>query len=231
VHVIAHRGASATAPEHTTTAYDLALELGADALELDLRATADGALVVLHDPTLQRTAGDPRGVASLRRRDLARLDPAVRPLELAEVLDRYGDRTRLLLECKVRVGAEVVAEAVRRGLRDRIEVLAFDRPTLAAARRADPRVACCASFRRGTPASWVRRELPLLQGLHAIVPFHGAVDAALVAAAHAHGLQVQPYTANDPADVRRLAEAGADAVITDVPDVARLVGAVARAAA
>jgi len=70
-----------------------------------------------------------------------------------------------------------------------------------------------------------------VQGLHAIVPFHGVVDAALVAAAHAHGLQVQPYTANDPADVRRLAEAGADAVITDVPDVARLVGAVARAAA
>ena len=57
--VIAHRGASADAPEHTFAAYDLALEQGADYLEQDLQLTSDGVLVVLHDGTLDRTASGP----------------------------------------------------------------------------------------------------------------------------------------------------------------------------
>ena len=55
--VIAHRGASAFAPEHTFAAYDLALDAGADYIEQDLQMTADGQLVVLHDDTLDRTTG------------------------------------------------------------------------------------------------------------------------------------------------------------------------------
>lgn len=60
--VIAHRGASAYAAEHTFAAYDLAIAQGADMLELEVRATADGQLVVLHDRTLLRTAADPRPI-------------------------------------------------------------------------------------------------------------------------------------------------------------------------
>jgi glycerophosphoryl diester phosphodiesterase len=124
----------------------------------------------------------------------------------------------------------VALELERRRLLDTAEVMAFDRRALRAARRAVPRVALCALHERTTPASWVLRELPLLQGeVQAIGPWHGVVDPGLVAAAHAHALSVAPWTANAPADVRRLAAAGADAVITDVPDVARLVGAVAAA--
>jgi glycerophosphoryl diester phosphodiesterase len=59
---IGHRGASAYAPEHTFAAYDLALEQGADYIEIDLQMTADGVLVALHDKTLNRTADAPEGV-------------------------------------------------------------------------------------------------------------------------------------------------------------------------
>ena len=58
---IGHRGASAYAPEHTFASYDLALEQGADYIEIDLQMTADGVLVAMHDKTLNRTADAPEG--------------------------------------------------------------------------------------------------------------------------------------------------------------------------
>src|SRR5215210_464846 len=72
--VVAHRGASAYAPENTFAAFDLALAQGADVLELDVRPAADGHLVLVHDPTLERIAGDPRAVAGLSRGALETLD-------------------------------------------------------------------------------------------------------------------------------------------------------------
>lgn len=120
--VIAHRGASGYAPEHTFAAYDLAIEQGADYIEQDLQLTADGVLVVLHDPTLDRTARGPAGsctgpvatktLAQLREcevgswfneahPDLA--DPAfvgLRIPTLAEVVDRYGTDVGYYVETK-----------------------------------------------------------------------------------------------------------------------------------
>src|SRR5919109_2850030 len=63
--VIAHRGASARAPENSLPAFELALEAGADALELDVHATADDVAVVVHDPTLDRTTSATGAVATL----------------------------------------------------------------------------------------------------------------------------------------------------------------------
>src|SRR4051794_21040273 len=100
VSIIAHRGASAYAPEHTLEAYDLALFMGAHCLELDVRSTADGTLLVVHDATLRRTAGDPRAVRDLRAGDLHTLDPELRPLMLETVLRAYGASTRYLVELK-----------------------------------------------------------------------------------------------------------------------------------
>ncbi len=79
--VVAHRGASAYVPEHTFAAYDLALEQGADTLELDGRATRDGELVVLPDRTLLRTHGDSRRIDAVRYGELS---PLTRPLRLRD---------------------------------------------------------------------------------------------------------------------------------------------------
>ena len=120
--VIAHRGASAEAPEHTFAAYDRALEQGADYLEQDLQLTADGELVVLHDPVLDRVATGPaehctgevatKTLEQLRTCEVGswfdaavpeRADPShadQRIPTLAEVLDRYGDDTRYYIEIK-----------------------------------------------------------------------------------------------------------------------------------
>ena len=113
VEVVAHRGASAHSPEHTFAACDLALAMGAAALELDVRPARDGTLVVAHDPTLARTTGDPREIAEVVPDELA---APVRPHTLDEVLARYGTGTRWLVEIKEADGAltEAAVAAIER---------------------------------------------------------------------------------------------------------------------
>ena len=120
--VIAHRGASAYAPEHTFAAYDLALAQGADYIEQDLQLTADGVLVALHDDTLDRTARGPadsctgpvttKTLAQLRQCDVGswyndahpdRADPTyvgLRIPTMGEILERYGPDVRYYVETK-----------------------------------------------------------------------------------------------------------------------------------
>jgi glycerophosphoryl diester phosphodiesterase len=120
--VIAHRGASAYAPEHTFFAWDLALEMGADYLEQDLQMTADGELVVLHDDTLERTARGPAEdcTGAVQSKTLAQLSNcdvgswfndarpgAARPeyagarvASLREVIERYRGRAGFYIETK-----------------------------------------------------------------------------------------------------------------------------------
>src|SRR5688500_11837575 len=106
--VIAHRGASGYAPEHTFAAYDLALDQGADRLELDVRVAPSGELVVLHDPTTRRIGRE--------------------PLTLDAVLARYGRETRWLVELKDPAPAweQRVVDALRgHGVIDRAVVQSF----------------------------------------------------------------------------------------------------------
>jgi glycerophosphoryl diester phosphodiesterase len=176
--VIAHRGASAYAPEHTFAAYDLALEQGADYLEQDLQVTADGALVALHDDTLDRTARGPaesctgtvatKTLAQLREcevgswfndayPDLA--DPAFRDLRIPtmdEIVERYGGGTRYYIEIKAPDASPGMEEAL-------LEVL--DAAGLTSEAAVDARQVLIQSF---SPASLerlhaLRPELPLVQ--------------------------------------------------------------------
>ncbi len=156
--VIAHRGASGYAPEHTIAAYDLALEMGADFIEQDLQMTRDGVLVVLHDDTLDRTvrgpAADCTGVvrdksyAQLQRCDVsswwqeadntaALVTPAdvvaAEPIPtLDDVLARYGEAARYYIETKQPEAAPGMEEALLRMLaaHDLLPVSRADRRVL-----------------------------------------------------------------------------------------------------
>lgn len=222
--VIAHRGASAYAAEHTLAAYELALAQGADALELDVRATADGELVVLHDPTLLRTAGDPRAVATMTAHDLDALPAAVRPLRLEAVLARFGRATRWLVDLKDPDPAwegRLATAIERHGLGEHAVVQSFDRRSLERLHAAAPWLAVAPLYLRPRR---VRAELDTLSTFATgIGVWHASLDRALVLRAHARGLTVRAWTANEPSDVARLLGLGVDGVITDRPDVARAI--------
>lgn len=218
--VVAHRGASAHRAEHTAAAYDLALAQGADALELDVRATADRALVVVHDRTLERTAGCPHQVAGRTLAEI-RTDCGDRtPLTLDDVLARYGERTRYLIELKDPNPAweQLVADAVaRHGLYDRATIQSFDAAALRRVHDRAPWVGCAQLAMRRRAARTLDRLASFATGVGV---WHRQIDAGFVAAAHERGLAVRAWTVNDPAAIRRVVALGVDGVITDAPDVA-----------
>ena len=194
---MAHRGASAYALEHTFYAYDLALVMGADTLELDVRLV-DGRLVVLHDRTTART-----------RRE---------PLELEAVLDRYD--TRWLIELKEpchEMESRVLRIISERGIDATVQ--SFDHRSM---RRLAPHVPVAPLIVELTPRAalpgLLRRMARYASGVGV---YHRAVDPALVLAARASGLALRAYTVNDPLEMSRLLAAGVDGLITDRPDAAR----------
>ena len=241
--IIAHRGASGSAPENTIPAFELAVRQGADALELDVRLTSDGVPVVLHDAALDRTTdvggllGD-LSLADLRKVDAgARFTPDrgrsfpfrggdIRIPRLAEVLRAFPD-VPMIVEVK-EVGAQA---AVRDAV---LEANAASRCVLASEHHAaierlrEPPFAVAASsveiaalyravlFRRVPPSVTYRcLSVPLrYRGLP--VP-----TRAFVAAARGLGCPVHVWTVNDPATARTLWGRGVAGVVTNYPELMR----------
>jgi glycerophosphoryl diester phosphodiesterase len=244
--VIAHRGASAVATEHTLAAYRRAVADGADVLELDVHLARDGAIIVSHDATLHRTLGVPRAIAD---HGLAELRAAVAAqhagADPAELLPTFDDvvaafpQTRLNIELKqeATVLADAVALAIDRlGCADRVLVASFHGDALAQFRATSRgRVATSAATREATrfyvcyllevPC---RPEFEVLQippRLRASWPRVRLDGAAFIEFAHRHGLAVHYWTVDDEAEMTRLLAAGADGIITNLPAVATRVRA------
>jgi glycerophosphoryl diester phosphodiesterase len=235
--VLGHRGASADAPENTLAAFRLAIEQGADGVELDAWRCATGEVVVAHDEDLVRVAGSPLRIpdaplAALRALDVgAWKDRRFRgeriPL-LSEVLEALPGAV-VNVELKSRGGrdlalAHAAAEVIwRAGAGGRVIVSSFDWRLVGAFRLASPDVPVGLLF-EGT--RWWR--LRTAMGVRALRPAAVHPDVALatddrVRAWTARGLAVNPWTVDDPAAATRLARAGAAAIITNVPGKVRAV--------
>jgi glycerophosphoryl diester phosphodiesterase len=222
--VVAHRGAAAEAPENTRAAFDLAVELGAEALELDVRLAADGALAVIHDATLDRTTAASGPVRSRTRRELEEL--GVPPL--GEVL-RAHPGLPVTVDVKDPEATPAVVELVEELGRVGSTVLYVEDGTRLASFRdyAGPRAT---STRQALRFAVAERWIPGLPGpsfpevIHMPLRRWGlpVVSPGLVRAAHRHDREVQVWTVNGPSWLRRLADWGVDAIVTD--DVRRAVG-------
>lgn len=242
--VIAHRGASGVAPEHTFAAWDLALAVGADYLEQDLQMTRDGVLVVLHDDELDRTARGPAAACSgpVRQRTLEQLRScevgswfderfAGEPIPtLAEVLERYAGRARFYIETKSPEAAPRMEEALVELLADRdlvtgdgsVVLQSFSAESLRHLARLAPSLPRVQLIGGNTRSATIRRSLAdIADYADGIGPAERRVDGRLVAEAHAHGLFVHAYTVNDPARMEALRRLGVDGMFTDRPDVLR----------
>lgn len=215
--VVGHRGAAAEAPENTVEAFDLALELGADALELDVRRAGDGALAVIHDATLERTTGGEGPVAERGAGELARLGVPV----LRDVLDAYRDVPITVDVKDPGATADVVALVRRLGRVDRTVLYVEDgteRPAFrsypgrrATSRRQALRFALLDRWRRDRP----RPGFPEVVHTPPNPWFVPVVTPGFPAAVHRTGRSVQVWTVNEPKRMRRLSDWGVDAIVTD----------------
>jgi glycerophosphoryl diester phosphodiesterase len=241
--VIAHRGASASAPENTLPAFELAVSQGADAFELDVRLTRDGAPVVIHDATLERTTSltgpvRARTLAELRMADAGhwytpdggRTMPCrgqgVRIPTLAEVLWAFPAMPVLIEVKEPDVQHAVHRVLVDEGACERCVVASEDDAALTLFR--DGPVPCGASARdigELYRAVLFRRRLPRPRYQLLSVPVrHRGLPVptrGFVAAARRLGCPVHVWTVNDPATARRLWARGVAGVVTNEPDVIR----------
>lgn len=221
--VFAHRGGALLAPENTMAAFRNGLALGADGIELDVRISSDGEVMVHHDVTLDRTT-TLRG--ALAARTAAELERADVP-RLAQVLDEC--RVRVIVELKVNsddCAARTLAVIRDASAGDRVCLGGFGRRVLRRARTLAPEVATSAAreevrwalyrswvgFPWGAPA-YAGFQVPELAGRTRVV------SPRFVRRAHATGLGVQVWTVNEPRDAARLLDWGVDALITDRPDL------------
>lgn len=232
--VIAHRGASASAPENTLAAFELAVELGADRIEFDVHLSADGQPVIIHDDTVDRTTDGRGRVRDLTLDQLRRLDAGAwcgerfrsqRLPTVDEVVERFRGRIGFAIELKagsrVYPGIEDLVVSLLEGyhLVEDALVLSFDPQALAAAARRNPRS---------------RRVLlvdrPKVGGLDAAAAQAQATAVGLsrtlasrqrLHTAREAGLDIYVWTVNDPSAIDELLEADPAGIITDRPDLAR----------
>jgi glycerophosphoryl diester phosphodiesterase len=245
---IGHRGASAYAPEHTFASYDLAIEQGADYIEIDLQMTADGVLVAMHDKTLNRTADAPEGVPERYCRGLV----SKKTLEqikmcdvgswfgpeyagekiptLEEIFQRYGTSVNYYIETKNPEAAPGMEEELLRlmdeyGLTEPAEenwqvlIQSFSAESLMKIHEMNRDLPLIQLYWAGTSKS-IQRDLDAVSEYAVgIGPYKKDVDAALVEAAHEHCLAVHPYTVNTVEEMEALIALGVDGMFTNNPDL------------
>lgn len=243
--IIAHQGGSGLWPGNTIYAFERAAALGVDVLEMDLQGTADNRLVVIHDPTVDRTTDGTGAVAALTLAQLKKLDAGYRwtpdggrtfPFRgqginipaVEEVLDKFPG-SRFNIELK-RADPPLIAsfcEMLRaRGLTGRVLVASFRAPTLDEFRRRCPEVATSASANEAIRFLALDKTFlgetssPAFHALQ-VPEYWGGVQVltpGFIRTARGRRLEVHAWTINDEDTMRRLIDLGVDGIITDYPD-------------
>jgi glycerophosphoryl diester phosphodiesterase len=219
------------APENTFASFERAIELGVDAIELDVHLSVDGEVVVIHDAELGGTTNGEGLVGQKTLAELKALDAGARfGPELAgqriPTLDEVlaWARGRCALDVEIKGGpwpypgieAKVVDLIRRYEMVDQTIVISFDHPTVARVKALAPEIAAGTlwSCRPIDPVAVAQAA-----GADAIMPQWAYCDAETVERAHAAGLSVNPWTVNEPAVVDHLIELGVDSICSNYPDI------------
>ncbi len=213
---IGHRGAAGLEPENTLRSFCRAAAEGADAVELDLRLTRDGRLVVLHDPTVDRTTNGNGPVAGMTLDEIQRLDAGLgeRIPTLEETLDAV--ELPIYAELKAVEAAGPLADLIlARGLAGRVTPISFQAEALRRIKLSLPDLPV------GLIVSGAVYSLATALQIGAVlVSLEAAyLDAAAVESCREASLRVTVWTVNEPEEMRRVLGLEVDGVVTDRPDL------------
>lgn len=230
--IIAHRGNSCDFPENTLPAFESAVELGADLVELDYHHSADGEPIVLHDEILSRTTDaddlfrDKQPlVGKYKAAELAQLDAGswfeikfagTRLPTLAQSLDAIQKGSVTLVERKAGDAATCVKLLEQRRLVEQVVVQSFDWDYVSECRKLAPQLVLAALGSK--PLNEARLENAARTGAQIIAWDHKEIMRPQIEAIHARGLKAWVYTVDDPARAKQLISAGIDGIITNVPE-------------
>jgi glycerophosphoryl diester phosphodiesterase len=241
---VAHRGGAGLAPENTLAAFRQGLAFKADAVELDLHMSQDGALIVAHDADLKRATGTAGDIHEYTLAQLQQLNAAAtytdktcepqRIPTLQEVLELVRGQAGVQIEIKVRAnharyaGMEAkVVDAVRHyEMIDDVVVISFDFPTLQDISALEPRLRTCALFSTAYLSRFgIRRDDAKVaediasRGFRCVGAKHTLMTEGLFQVFRARDIQVGVWTVNDEADMRKFAAMGVAFITSDRPDL------------
>lgn len=236
---VAHRGARTVAPENTIAAFELAADQGADGVELDVQLSADGAIVVIHNDTVDATTDGTGTVAEMPLAALRELDAGShlspefageRIPTLDEVFEAVGERLLINVELKALSptgdGARLLAQAVVKAIRhhnlaSRVLLSSFNPLALRAVKQIDRSLPAGYLYAPDLPLllrkGWLAR--PVIGRHEARHPHYSMVDVRYMRWARRHHYRVNVWTVNDVEDIRRMRDLGVDMIISDRPDL------------
>lgn len=238
--VIGHRGASSYAPEHTLLSYQLARELGADYIEIDLQMTKDGVLVAMHDQTVDRTTNGIGLVESHSLKELKRLDagswfnkkfplyadPAYEFLTvptLEEIFEHFGKDVNYYIETKSPDKYPKMEEKLIHLLQKydlinekKVIIQSFSEKSLKIIHKAEPTIPLIQLLSYQRPAKLTKADIKKWkQYAVGIGPTYQMIDEDYIKMARKEKLLVHPYTVNSKHDLNQLIEWGITGVFTD----------------
>ncbi len=219
--IIGHRGASGDAPENTLGAFELALQLGADGIELDVRLTADGQVVVIHDATVERTTDGVGAVSNLTWAELQALDAGSGQSipSLDEVFESFGRSMLYNIEIK---SMSWWNDALEQAVADRIESHGLESQSLVSSfsplsvRRARKHLTRSTMLGHIRQSGWSRPAHRLFRA-EADHPHYSLVDISYMRWAMQRGLRVHVWTVNDAATAKEMARLGVHGIISNYP--------------
>jgi glycerophosphoryl diester phosphodiesterase len=215
---IGHRGAKAYEPENTLRSFKKAIELGVDAVELDVRKTKDGKLIVMHDADVSRTTNGKGLVSELTLKEIKALETekGEKVPTLEEALDFIDKKVKILIELKeVGIEKEVLDLVKEKGLEDNVIIVSFLEEALKKVRELNKKVE--------TGLIYVKHKNPIKAALELkanyLLPLHAFTHTANIQKAHENGLKVIVWTVNDPERAKELIKKGVDGIASDKPDI------------
>jgi glycerophosphoryl diester phosphodiesterase len=213
---IGHRGAAGLKPENTLRSFHRAVAEGADAIELDLRLTRDGRLVVLHDADVDRTTSGSGPVAGMTLDEIRHLDAGLG--EHIPAFEEVLEATQLPIyaELKAVEAAEPLAALIHsRVLSERVVPISFDPEALHRVKLSLPELPVGLILSGGSPGLAEARSV----GASLVSPRSDYLDAAMIEGYRRAGLHVTTWTVNEPEEMRRVFGLGVDGIATDRPDL------------
>jgi glycerophosphoryl diester phosphodiesterase len=233
--IFAHRGASAHAPENTLAAFELALTLQADAIELDAKLSADACVVVHHDTTIERTTNGKGKVKDLSLAELKKLDAGSSFSEkfkgekiptLEEVFEAVGKKTLINVELtNYNTPRDHLVEMVcmlvkKHNMQKRVIFSSFLALNLSKARSYLPEVPRGLLALRGLLGAWARSFGFAFGNYEALHPYLTDMTQQQSGRVHRLNRRVHVWTVNNEQDMRRLFNWGVDGIFTDDPQLA-----------
>ena len=233
VQILAHRGASAYAPENTLAAFKLAVDQRTDWLEMDVQQTSDGRLVVFHDIRMERTTNGRGALRDLTLDQVRQLDAGAwfDPKFAGEQVPTFEEVVAYARDNGVKIFPEVkdprlypgieervAATIAAYGYEDRTIVQSFDGSSLERLRKINPKLRLAALYTATTP---LKGDPPASAEIVGPPWEMIAADQSLVRDAHAAGRQIVVWTVDSPASMKLMLDARVDGIITGRPDLAR----------